>query len=219
MKPRSMSTPRSRTRRRSPTSSGCGPCISLPSMGGVATRTQVPFARRAGDDRVELVADARRDHHRGRGLPHLTLDLVRRVLLLRAMRRELLELAEAYGAGCPASDAFSSRCVITSGIAPVGRGRVRVVLHRQAEVPRRLRARRIDDVLAAAEQPDHAWSRDPETSPDPRPCAWRETPRARRNRRPPAACRRSAPPARRIRSQRSGDFTTRRSDGKLCASR
>ena len=47
----------------------------------------------------------------------------------------------------------------------------------------------------------------------------RETRRARSNRRRPEACRPAARASARMRSQRSGDFTTRRSDGKPCASR
>ena len=105
-------------------------------------------------------------------------------------------------------------------IAPVRRRRVRVVAHGEAEMPRRLRARRIDDVLAAAEQADDAASRDRETSSG-SACLRRVEKRRQRERvgvgRQLVA--ESAPPASRMRSQRSGDFTTRRSDGNPRASR
>ena len=95
MNPRSTSTPASSTRTRSPTSSPRSPRTSFPSIGGVDTRTHVPLFDAPVTMRVEPLADARLDDERGGRLAHLALDLVRRVLLPRAVRGERFELARA----------------------------------------------------------------------------------------------------------------------------
>ena len=55
-----------------------------------------------------------------------------------------------YGDGCDGERGFDQPLRHEIGKAPVRRRRVRVVAHRETEMSRRLRARRIDDVLAAS---------------------------------------------------------------------
>ena len=105
-------------------------------------------------------------------------------------------------------------------IAAIGRRRVRVVAHSETEMAGRLRARRIDDVFAGAEQANHGQREIHERLRRRLP-----PPRQKRRRapsspaRPAARRRRASPHGSRMRSHRAGERTTRRSDGKPRASR
>jgi len=112
------------------------------------------FVRRAGDDGVELIADHRLHDHRRGGLADLPFDLVRRVFLSRALRRDLFQLAQTVRRRMPRQRRFHEPLRHEIGEPPVRRGRMRIVAHGEAEVPGWLRPWRIDDVLAAAQQAD-----------------------------------------------------------------
>ena len=116
MKPRSTSSAISFTRTRSPTSSPFGAAHELAFDRRVEDAHPGALRRGAGDDAVEVLADAGGEQQRGGGLAHLALDLVRRVLLLGAVRGERAELVVACRAAArPASAAFTRRCVMRSG--------------------------------------------------------------------------------------------------------
>ena len=215
MKPCSGSVLSSRTRTRSPTSSPSWPRSTRPSTGGWRSRTHVPFVRRAGDDPVELVADAARHPQRGRSLPHQPLDLVGGILLFRAVRREHRQLGESDRAPSrPGDGGLEQTLRHQIGKSPVRRGRMRVVGDREREVSvgrsrRRLppRTRRVPSSLMTLSD------RSANSSGRLARCACEKRfERARvgmsRQRRCRAARARST-----MRGQRSGDRTTRRIEG------
>ncbi len=155
MKPRSTSVRDELDAHRSPTSRPSKPWTSLPSTGGSKMRTQVPFSEAPVTIAVEALADASLEQQRRGGLPHLALDLVGVVLLLRAVRGQGVRARRRDTASrSPASAAFSEALRDEVREAPVRRGRVRVVAHREPEVPVRRGARQLDDVLARAHQLD-----------------------------------------------------------------
>ena len=94
-----------------------------------------PLLRRAGDDRVEALAEARGEEERGGGLPHLALHLGGVVLLLGAVAGERGKLVVRVRRR-PARDRGLQQALRREiGVAPIRRRRVGVVPHGEAEVP------------------------------------------------------------------------------------
>ena len=90
----------------------------------------------------KLLADARLEQQRRGGLAHLALDLVRGVLLLACSGAASAPSSSRRStAACAGERRLEQALRDEVGVAAVRRGRVRVVLHRQAEVPDRLLAR------------------------------------------------------------------------------
>src|SRR5439155_26782547 len=110
--------------------------------------------RGAGHDAVELLADASRQETRGRGLPHQPFDLLGAVLLERAFRGERAELVATVGNFLPGERRADEALGDEVRIAPVGRGRVRVLAHGETEVSDDGLAGEARHVLAASEQLD-----------------------------------------------------------------
>ena len=154
MNPRSTSTCDSCTRTR------------VADVESLLAADHLPFDRRRHDPHPRALSrapvtsasnsspDARRDDQRGRRFPHLALDLVGRVLLRRAVRRQAARARPSCRATVPGERRLEQTLRQQIGIAAVGRRRVRVVLHGEPEMAGRLAARRIDDVLARSEQLD-----------------------------------------------------------------
>src|SRR3712207_3816758 len=105
----------------------------------VGGRAQQPresaFGLHARHDRVEGLAHALAEHHGGRDLSHPPLDAPRGRLHLVAVRRNPLQLLARVGRGLAGSDRLQAALRDQIGEAPVWRGRVRVVVHGQTEVP------------------------------------------------------------------------------------
>ena len=158
-------------------------------------------------------ADAPLEEQRGRRLAHLALDLVRGVLLLRAVLRERLELRRGVRRRRVLQRGLQQALRDEVGVAAVGRGRVRVVAHRQAEVAGRRLAGPLDDVLAGAHQLDDR-EREVREAQRVRPAAPGQELLERLlsgsggSRSPFSSATLT------MRCQRSGERTTRRSDGK-----
>lgn len=105
------------------------------------------FGGGAGDDAIELLADARFEEKGGRGFADLPLDLVGGVFGLRAMLGEGVELAPGVGWRCSRNGDLEQALCDEIGIAAIrGRG-VGVVLDGKAEVSRDGIARHFRDVL------------------------------------------------------------------------
>ena len=73
------------TRIRRPTSSPGTRATSLPSTRGAKIRTHGSLTERAGNDRIELLADMRFKKQGRLGLPYASLDLPRGILLRGAV--------------------------------------------------------------------------------------------------------------------------------------
>jgi hypothetical protein len=111
--------------------------------------------RDARDDRVELLADPPAHRDRRDALRHRALDLARGVFLRGARRgdaRQLLVRVRRRQSGEHGLDEALRHQV---RVAPVRRGRVRVVLHRETEVAGFRITRPLEHVLARAHQLDH----------------------------------------------------------------
>ena len=219
MNPRSMLTPESRTRRRSPTSSAGMRADQLAFDRRARHAHEGALVRRAGDDRVERLADARLHHHRRGRLAHLPLDLVGRVLLLRALRRDRPRARRGCTATddrrAPPSPAAASPDPGSGGSAPSSASS-RAPRARSARAARRPADRRR---IRRGRAGGSRWSRDRETCPDPPSCGDRERPASATESAAAGSVSPSCSASARMRSQRSGDFTTRRSDGKPRLSR
>ena len=98
-------------------------------------RTHVPFDDAPVTMRVELRADAPLQQQRRRRLLHLALDLRRVVLLFGAVRGEHAQLVVRVRRRAPGERRLQQALRDEIREAPVRRGRMRVILHRQAEVP------------------------------------------------------------------------------------
>ena len=152
MKPRSTSVLRSRTWTRSPTSSPSQPRWSLPSTGGASSAHPGALLGGAGHDALEALPDPVLEQQRRSRLAHLTLDLRRVVLLVGAVKRQLVELGERVGGRRSCERRLEHALRDDVGEAPVRRGGVRVVAHGEAEVPDGRGAREIHGVFAGAHQ-------------------------------------------------------------------
>src|SRR5436190_8665276 len=109
----------------------------------------------AGDDAVELLPDALFEEQRRRRLAHLALDLGGVVFLVGAVPGQLAELGERVGRRRAGERRLDQALRDDVRIAAVGRRRVGVVAHREAEVPGGLLARQVDGVFARAHELDH----------------------------------------------------------------
>src|SRR5437868_3925596 len=109
----------------------------------------------AGDDRLEALSDAIAEQHRCRDLPHLPLDLARRVLLNRTIARNLGELVVGVRRRSTRQHRLHYSLRDEVGVPPIGSRRVGVVLHGETEVPGLLDARLVEDVFAGTEQLHH----------------------------------------------------------------
>ncbi len=109
----------------------------------------------APDDGVEGFPHPVFEQQGRRGLAHLSLDLLGGVLLLRAVLAELRQLVHRVGRRLFTERRLEQAVGDEIGIAAVRRRGVGVVLDRQAEVSRRIAARRISHVLARPQQLDH----------------------------------------------------------------
>jgi hypothetical protein len=134
MNPRSTSVPTSSTRSLSPTRRPWLPRTSLPSTGGWKTRTQVPLSEAPVTTASKRLPRAVLKQQRRRGLAHLALDLVGGVLLLRAVEGELGELAGGVGRRRAGEHRLEQPLRHQVRVAAVGRRRVGVVAHGEAEV-------------------------------------------------------------------------------------
>jgi len=113
-----------------------------------------PLRGGAGDDPVELGADPVAQQARRRRLPRETLDFLGVVFFFRAVDRERLELVGAKRSGPARDRRFEQALGDDIGVAPVGGRRMRVLGHREPEVPHHALAREGRDVLTPAEQLD-----------------------------------------------------------------
>ena len=113
-----------------------------------------PLRGGAGDDPVEFGADPAAQQARRRGLPRETLDFLGVVFLFRAVDRERLELVGPIRSRPARDRRFEQALGDDIGVAPVGRRRMRVLGHREPEVPDHALPRKGRDVLAPAEQLD-----------------------------------------------------------------
>ena len=222
MKPRSTSVRTSSTRTRSPTSRPCSPRTTRPSTAGWRMRTQVPFGEAPVTIAVEALAECA---GRAAGPPRTCAPAARPSPALSscsgAVARQLASSCSArVGHGAPRERGLDEALRGEVREAAVGRGGVRVVLHREAEVavapsrraapPRtrpspaasRPRATRRRSAAGSACAPAH------EEAPG---APGRSAPRAAVSPRPAASST--------MRSQRSGERSTRRSEGKPCRSR
>ena len=153
MKPFATAVSTSLTRSLSPTSRPCSPRDD-PAFGGRREQAhERALVGDAGDDRVELLADPRRQEVGGGDLAHRALDLAGGVLALGAVRRRSsVSSSSVYGGGQVARGRFQQALRDQIGVAAVRRGRVRVVVDGEAEVTLLGIVRALEHVLAGAEQ-------------------------------------------------------------------
>src|SRR5206468_4859335 len=104
-----------------------------------------PLVRRAGDDGVEAAADLRLDDKRRRRLAGLAFDLVRVVLLARALQGERFKLVDRIRRRVTCENGFHESLRDEIREPPVRRRRVRIVADGQTEMAGRLHTWRIDD--------------------------------------------------------------------------
>ena len=155
MKPRCGSVLSSVTRRRSPTSRPCSPRISRPSTGGSRTRTNTPLGVTPVTTAGEGLAHAVAQRHRGHALVHVALHFARGVLLQRAVARDGVQFLVGIRRPAPGRERLEQPLRHQVGEAAIGRGGVRVIVRRQAEVallgvagPHRARTRPAPSVSA-----------------------------------------------------------------------
>ena len=92
-----------------------------PAFDGHVEQTHPRALRRgAGDDGVELLADAAIAADGGGGFGHLPLDFLGGVFLLGAVLGDLRQVRRRIGRALPAMAAFSRRWVIKSGNRRLG---------------------------------------------------------------------------------------------------
>ena len=133
IKPRCGSALNSFTCMRSPTSSPCSPRISRPSTGGSMTRTNTPF----GVTPVTTAENAwptAAPGHRGDALGHVALHLARGVFLQCAVAGDARQFVVGVRRAAAAEQRLQQPLRHQVGEAAVGRGGVRVVVRRQAEM-------------------------------------------------------------------------------------
>ena len=113
IQPSSILTLISFTRIRSPTSNPWAPWTTLPSTGGLRSRTQVPLSE-APVTMASKCSPMRWAKSGAGGLSHLAFHLVRGVFLLGAMGGQGGQFGDRRGRGWAKTD-FRSRWVIRSG--------------------------------------------------------------------------------------------------------
>ena len=101
----------------------------------------------SGDDSVESFADAMAHGHGGQPLRHFPLHFSRGIAFLRAVSGDAGEIVVVIWPGLSIEQTFDQPLCDHIGKAPVGRGRVRVILHRQSEVPLRGIARTLQHIF------------------------------------------------------------------------
>ena len=213
MKPRSTSVCTSSTRTRSPTSRPRSPRTTRPSAAGWTIRTQVPFGDAPVTTASKRSPSARGEQQGRRGLADLPLDLRRVVLLQGAVARQLRELLRRVGTRRPRERGLDEALRGEVRETAVRGGGVRVVLHREAEVPVRRPAGELHRVLARAQ----SFTTESDTSANRAGSACRRRTRnswsagalgsaGSRSPRPAASST--------MRPHRSGERRTRRSEGK-----
>ena len=101
------------------------------------------------------MSDARLQKQRGGRLPHLSLDLLRVVLLLGTVDRQGVQLLEAVRDGGAGDGRLEQPLRDHVGIPAIGSGGVRVVVDGKTEMPRGLSPRRLDLILARSKQLHH----------------------------------------------------------------
>src|SRR5713101_2119334 len=123
------------------------PVDHLPLHGGSEDPDPGPLLGRGGDHSLEPLPDSRLQEERRGRLPHLPLHLVRVVFLLRAVARQLLELATAVRRRATGQRGLEQALRHEVREAPVRGGGMGVVVDREAEVARRRSARKLQHVL------------------------------------------------------------------------
>jgi len=113
-----------------------------------------PLGSDSGDDGVEGFTHPMTHRNGGQPFRHFPLDFSRGVAFLSAVRGDGGKIVVGVGSRFSVKQRFDQPLRDDVGKAPVGRGRVRVILHGKSEVPLLGIARTLQNIFARSNQLD-----------------------------------------------------------------
>ena len=128
--------------------------MSRPSVGGRISRTQVPLSAAPVTMASNCLSDFSRKQQRGSGLVDLTLNLGGGIFLIGAVLGEVRQFRDGVGQWRTGQRGFQEPLRDEIRKAPVRRGGMRVIFHRQREMSGRFAAGKIQRIFAAPDELD-----------------------------------------------------------------